>query len=325
MKRFNFSILCAGNIARKMAETVSQMEEVTAYAVAAREISRAQALAEEFGFSRAYGSYEELVCDEAVDLVYIASPHPFHYEHVKLCLEHGKHVLCEKPFTVNAGQAEELFALARQKNRFLGEAVWTRFLPFAAKVRELLESGAIGEPCTLTATFGEDLSHVERLVSPQLAGGALLDLGVYPLHFASMFFGTEVEKIESSAVKSDRGVDAQNSVILTFKNGRMAVLNSSFLCGMKNSGVIYGTLGRIEAEPCFCPQSVRVIRSGEKEPRIIDVPFDHTGYEYEVRAAVRAISEGKLFFDEMPPQETMRILGITDQLRAEWGIHYSFE
>lgn len=325
MEKLNFAILCAGNIAHAMAETVAQMQEVRPYAVAARSLDRAKAMAEEFGFAVSYGSYEELVCDEAVDLVYIASPHPFHEEHIRLCLEHGKHVLCEKPFTVGARQAKELFALAREKNLFLGEAVWTRFLPFAAKVRELLSGGAIGEPCTLTASFGENLRQVERLVSPQLAGGALLDLGVYPLHFASMFFGTEVEKTESAAVKSKHGVDAQNSMTLVFRDGRMAVLHSSFLCHTNQIGIIYGTEGRIEVEPFFHPQSVRLYRNGEDAPQVFEVPFDFTGYEYEVRAAVKAIAQGKRSCAEMPPEETVRILEMMDRFRAAWGVRYPFE
>lgn len=325
MKKLNFAILCAGNIAGTMAKTVSQMNEVTPYAIAARELDRAKSLAGKYGFQKAYGSYEQLVNDENVDLVYIASPHSHHYEHVKLCLEHGKHVLCEKPFAVNQKQAEELFTLAKEKNLFLTEAMWTRFLPFADKLREILRSGIIGEPVTLTASFGMDLRHVERVINPELAGGVLLDMGIYPLTFASMFFGTDLAQIQSACVKSNRGVDAQDSVTLVFLNGRMAVLNFSFLCDYQNQAVIYGDKGRIVLDDFYRAQSIQVYLKGEKEPKIFSLPFDYTGYEYEVRAAAQAIERGKLDCEEIPHEETLRLLGMMDQLRAEWGIHYPFE
>lgn len=325
MGKMNFSILCAGNIAETMAKTVSRMSEVTPYAIAARDLSRAQALADKYGFQKAYGSYEELAKDENAGLIYVASPHSHHYEHAKLCLENGRNVLCEKAFTANSKQAEELIRLAESKNLFIMEAVWTRFQPFVSKLHEILDSGMIGEPLTLTATFGADLRHVERLVQPELAGGALLDLGIYPLTFASLFFGSEIERIASAAVKSDKGVDAQENITLVYKDGRMAVLNASFLCNMKNTGIIYGRKGRAEVEPFWYPQEIKVYLNGEEEPKVYPVPFDFTGYEYEVRAAVRAIESGETECAEMTHKETLRIMGIMDQLREEWGVRYPFE
>lgn len=325
MQKQNFSILCAGNIAETMAKTVSQMTEVAPYAIAARDLDRAKRLAEKYGFQKAYGSYKELAEDEDAGLIYIASPHSHHYEHAKLCLEHGKPVLCEKSFTANAKQAEELFRLAEEKRLLITEAVWTRFQPFVSKIREILSKGAIGEPLTITATFGENLTHVERLVAPELAGGALLDLGIYPLTFASLFFGTEIETVRSAAVITERGVDAQDSITLVYRDGRMAVLNCSMLCSMKNKGIIYGTMGRMEVEPFWFPQQIQVFRNGEQEPEVVDVPFDITGYEYEVRAAVKAIRNGELECPEMPHAETLRLMRLMDRLRAEWGIRFPFE
>lgn len=325
MKKLNFTILCAGNIAEKMAETVSKMDEVASYAVAARDLSCAKNLADKYGFQKAYGSYEELVNDADVNLVYVASPHSLHYEHAKLCLMHGKHVLCEKPMTVNAKQAEELFRLAKEKNLFIMEAVWTRFQPFAAKLKEILESGAIGDLHTMLVSFGQDLRHVERLISPELAGGALLDLGIYPITFASMFFGTKVKQITSAVVKTDRGVDGQNSITLVYEDGRMAILNSCFLCPMNNQAIIYGNKGRVEVDSFWHPQDFRVYRNGETEPDIYRLPFDFTGYEYEVRAAAKAIAQGELECSQMPHEETLRIMRIMDQLRMDWDMKYPFE
>ncbi len=325
MKKLNFSILCAGHIAETMARTVSKMDEVVPYAVAARDLSRASRFAEKYGFQKAYGSYEELVNDADVDLVYVASPHSLHYEHAKLCLLHGKHVLCEKPMTVNAKQAKELFRLAKERKLFIMEAVWTRFQPFAAKLKEVLDSGAIGDLQTMLVTFGQDLRHVERLASPELAGGALLDLGIYPLTFASMFFGTKVKQITSAAVKTEQGVDGQNSITLVYEDGRMAILNSCFLCTMKNQGIIYGNKGRVEVDSFWHPQEFRVYRNGEAEPEIDEALFDFTGYEYEVRAAVRAIAQGEPECSQMPQEETLRVLRIMDRLRADWNMKYPFE
>ncbi len=325
MKKLNFSILSAGNIAEKMARTVSQMDEVQPYAIAARSLDRAQALAEKYGFQKAYGSYEELASDENVDLIYVASPHSHHYEHTKLCLLHNKNVLCEKAFTVNAKQGKELIDLAKSRNLFIMEAVWTRFQPFVKKLHELLDSGVIGEPLTLTATFGQKLTHIERLVSPELAGGALLDLGIYTINFASIFFGTEVEKVISAAIKTEKGVDAQNSITLVYKNGRMAILNSSFYSAMKNNAVIYGTSGRMEIDKFWYAQEIRVYSNNEAEPKVYSLPFDFTGYEYEVRAAAKALEQGKLECPEMPHEETLRILKMMDDLREEWGVHYPCE
>ncbi|HEX3039856.1 MAG TPA: Gfo/Idh/MocA family oxidoreductase [Caproiciproducens sp.] len=325
MRKLNFSILCAGHIAETMAGTVVKMDEVVPYAVAARDLNRASRFAEKYGFQKAYGSYEDLVNDANVDLVYVASPHSLHYEHAKLCLMHGKHVLCEKPMTVNAKQAEELFRLAKERNLFIMEAVWTRFQPFAAKLREVLDGGAIGDLHTMLVTFGQDLRHVNRLVSPELAGGALLDLGIYPITFASMFFGTKVKQIESAVVKTEQGVDGQNSITLVYEDGRMAILNSCFLCSMKNQGIIYGNGGRLEVDSFWHPQEFRVYRNGESEPETYEAPFDFTGYEYEVRAAAKAIAQGELECSQMPQEETLRVMKIMDQLRADWNIKYPFE
>lgn len=325
MQKMNFSILCAGNIAETMASTVSKMGEVTPYAIAARDLDRAQKLADRYGFQKAYGSYEELAKDENAGLIYVASPHSHHYEHAKLCLENGRHVLCEKSFTVNAKQAAELFELAESKKLFIMEAVWTRFQPFVAKLHEILDAGTIGEPMTLTSTFGQNLTHINRLVSPELAGGALLDLGVYSLTFASLFFGSDIEKVTSAVVKSERGVDAQESITLVYRDGRMAVLNCSFLTRMCNRSIIYGTKGRVEVDPFWCPQEIKVYTEGKDEPTVLSTPFDITGYEYEVRAAVKAIERGETECAEMPHKETLRVMKIMDQLRADWGIRYPFE
>ena len=219
----------AGSIAGIMAGTIKEMDCAQNYAVAARDYGRAAEFAQKYGFEKACGSYEELVEDAGVELVYIATPHSHHYEHIKLCLNHGKHVLCEKSFTVNESQAREVLELAREKKLLLTEAIWTRYMPMRKTLDDVLLSGVIGRPYMLTANLGYIISGKERIMRPELAGGALLDVGIYPLNFASMVFGDEVDTITGTAVMTETGVDAQNSITITYKDGRMAVLCSSCL------------------------------------------------------------------------------------------------
>lgn len=325
MKKYNFAILSAGNIAGVMAGTVSKMtDELVPYAIGARDLGRAKAMADKFGFEKSYGSYEELVRDENVDLVYVASPHSHHYEHVKLCLNHGKNVLCEKAFTVNAKQAKEIIALAKEKNLFLGEAVWTRYMPWVPKVKELINQGEIGEVQAVQCVFGQPLMHVERMTNPELAGGALLDLGIYPLTFASLILGADVQDFTGEAVLTDKGVDAQNSITLKYKSGKMALLGSCMTAWAPNTGVICGAKGHIILHDFWMCERITVCVHGE-QPYDAVYPFEISGYEYEVRAALKALDEGRLFCGEMPWDESVRLMELMDGLRAMWGVRYPFE
>ena len=193
MKKYKIGIIGCGHIAEKMAATINGMQEAESYAVASRSIEKAQAFATKWNFSKAYGSYEELVTDSEVDLVYIATPHSHHYEHARLCIMNGKPVLCEKSFTANAHQAEELIRLAEEKNIFITEAIWTRYMPLSVKMKELLDEGVIGKPYTLSANLGYVIADKDRIAKPELAGGALLDIGVYTLNFAAMAFGSDIK------------------------------------------------------------------------------------------------------------------------------------
>ena len=193
------AIMGAGAIANKMAATITKMEKVEAYAIAARDKERAEVFAGQYGFARAYGSYEEMLEDPQVDLVYIATPHSHHYKCVKMCLEAGKNVLCEKSFTVNAEQARELFSVAHEKS-FLTEAIWTRYMPSRKMINDIINSGVIGEVTSLSANLGYELSQIKRIWDPKLAGGALLDVGVYLVNFARMVFGERDAEIHTSAV-----------------------------------------------------------------------------------------------------------------------------
>lgn len=320
-----FSILAPGRIAQKMARALSGLEEVEKYAVASRSLEKAKAFAQEWGFERAYGSYEEMLNDPQVELVYVAAPHSHHYQYAKMCLEHGKHVLVEKAFTVNAAQAEELIKLSEEKGLLLTEAIWTRYMPSRRMIDDLIEGGAIGKVTSLTANLGYVLTHKERLNSPELAGGALLDLGVYPINLALMVFRTEVKNIDSTAVMSPEGIDWMNSITLTFEDGRIAVLHSNMLAHTDRQGVIFGDKGYMEIQNINNCEEIRVYDLNYQMTARYEVPKQINGYEYEVLSCVKAIEEGRVECPEMPHKETLRVMKIMDKIRSDWGMKFPCE
>lgn len=321
----NIGILGAGSIARQMAYTISKMDNDINYAIASRDYKKSQKFAKEFRVIKAYGSYEEMIKDPEVELVYIATPHSLHYEHAKLCLNNGKHVLCEKAFTINEKQAEELFEIAKEKNLFITEAIWTRYMPMRKTLDDILESDVIGELHSLTANLGYRINNVPRLVDPNLAGGSLLDVGVYTLNFASMVFGNNIKDISSTVIKTDTGVDAQNSITLYYENNRMAILHSTMMSRTDRRGIIYGSKGYIEVENINNCEGIKIY---SLDGNLIDeykTPKQITGYEYEVEASIKAIKNGELECIEMPHSETLIIMRLMDKLRNNWGIKYPFE
>ena len=318
-------ILGAGNIGGAMARTIAGMDKVEAYAVGARDIARAEAFAAQYHFTKAFGSYEEMLSDPELELVYVATPHSHHYEHVKLCLEHGKHVLCEKAFTVNAKQAVELFEMAKSKNLLLTEAIWTRYMPMRKTLDEIAASGVIGEITSLTANLGYVVGHLPRMQEPGLAGGALLDLGVYPINFASMVFGDKIREVSSSAVLTESKVDAVNSITLIYEDGKMAQLHSNMMAATDRRGMIYGDKGYIEVQNINNCEGIRVFDTNHKLIAEYETPKQITGYEYEVEACMEAIAKGELECPQMPHKESIRIMELMDSLRAQWGVKYPNE
>lgn len=320
-----FAVLAPGHIAQSMAKAVTGIEKIERYAVASRDLKRAEDFAAQWGFEKAYGSYEEMLKDPEVELVYVASPHSHHYQHAKLCLEHGKHVLVEKAFTINARQAEELIGLSREKRLLLAEAIWTRYMPSRKMIDELVEKGTIGEITSLTANLGYALSHVERLQNPKLAGGALLDLGVYPINFALMVFHGKLQKVNSTAVLSPKGIDWTNSMTLTFEDGKMAVLHSNMLSMTDRQGVINGEKGFIEVQNINNCDEIRVYDMERRLTARYQVPEQINGYEYEVISCIRAIEAGQVECEEMPHSEILRVMKLMDEIRAMWGMKYPGE
>ncbi len=320
-----FAILAPGHIAQSMAKAVSSIEKVERYAVASRDYARAKEFAGQWGFEHAYGSYEEMLKDPAIELVYVASPHSHHYQHAKMCLEYGKHVLLEKAFTVNAAQAEELIRLSQERGLLLAEAMWTRYMPSRKMIDDLIEGGAVGEVTSLTANLGFPMLHKERLREPALAGGALLDVGIYPITFALTVFHGEVSKIDTTAVLSPEGVDWMDSISLTFEDGKLAVLNSSMIGHMDCKGIVHGSEGYLEVLGINNCTEIRVFNGKHEMTAAYKVPEQINGYEYEALSCIRAIEEGRTECEEMPHKETLRVMRLMDTIRAKWGMKFPCE
>ena len=322
---FKVGIIGAGWIADKMAEALSPLKDYCVYAIASRSIEKAEEFAQRWNVAKAYGSYEEMVDDKDVDLVYIATPHSHHFPHTMLALEHGKHVLVEKAFTANAAEAEILIKTAHEKGLFITEAIWTRYMPLSHKVKEIMESGIIGEPRLLTATLCYMMEFKERILRPDLCGGALLDLGVYALNFARMYFGTDIVKTVSNCQLGETGMDMQECISLCFADGKMANLQAGTLCLNDRQGIINGTEGYIRVDNINCPHVIEVYRDYELVARY-EKPEDMVnGYEYQVYECRRCIEEGLQESPMMPHEETLSIMRQMDSLRKEWGVVYPMD
>ena len=318
-------VLGAGNIAAVVAPAMIGLPEIECWAVASRSYEKAAEFAEKFGFQKAYGSYEQMLADPEVELVYVATPHSHHYAHMKLCLQHGKHVLCEKAFTMNAKQAREVAALAREKGLFVAEAIWTRYMPSRKMINELLDSGIIGKVNVLTANLSYIIAHKERIYDPALAGGALLDIGVYGINFALMHFGTDIERVESSVRMTDTGVDGQESITIFYRDGRMAVLNHSIYCRSDRKGIIHGDKGYMVVENINNPQSISVFDVQDKLVARYEVPEQINGYEYQFAECAGCIAAGKTESESMPLADSIYVMEFMDSLRKQWGMAYPQE
>jgi len=279
----------------------------------------------EYGFEKSYGTYEELVADPEVELVYIATPHSRHYEDMRLCVEHGKAVLCEKAFTMNANQAKEIKQLAAEKGVFVAEAIWTRYMPSRKIIQDVLDSGIIGKVSALTANLSYIISQNYRIVAPELAGGALLDVGVYGLNFATMHFGTDIERIESSVQFTETGVDGMESITIFYKDGRMAVLTHGIYARSDRKGIFYGDKGYIVVENINNPQTISVFDTEDRLMKLVEVPEQINGYEYQFVECMEQMKKGEKESISMPLDDSIFIMELMDGIRKQWGLVYPQE
>lgn len=319
------ALLGPGLIADIVAQALVATPEIECYAVASRDLERAEAFAEKFGFIKAYGSYEEMLADPEVELVYITTPHTYHFEQMMMCLDHGKNVISEKPFTVNAEQARQVFAKAKEKGLYAAEAIWTRYMPSRQMIQDIIDSGVIGKLNVCTANLSYDIDWKKRLVDPALAGGALLDIGIYGLNFALMHFGTDIERMESSVWMTPSGVDGVETITMFYGDGRMAALNHSIYARSDRKGIFHGEKGYVVVENINNPNAIDVFDDEDRLLAHYDVPEQINGYEYEFIEAARCIAEGKTESDSMPAAETLRVMEMMDTLRKDWGLIYPME
>lgn len=318
-------VLGAGNISHMVAPAMVALEEIECYAVASRDLSKARSFAETFGFQKVYGSYEEMLRDPQVELVYIGTPHSHHFEHMMLCIGYGKPILCEKAFTLNADQARRVQRAAAEKGIFVAEAIWPRYMPSRKIISNVMNSGIIGTPNTLTANLSYFIGQVPRIVKPELAGGALLDIGVYGINFALMHFGTDIERVESSVKMLDSGVDAMETITIFYKDGRMAVLTHSIWCRSDRKGIIHGDKGYMVVENINNPQSLSVYDTEDKLLATYDFSNQINGYEFQFAECAAALAAGKTEAPSMPMEDTVYVMEFMDNLRRQWGMVYPQE
>lgn len=321
-----WGILGTGNIARQFATGLSFLKDAELVAVGSRSQASADAFADSFGVPHRHPRYEALAGDPDVDAVYIATPHSLHKDNALLCLQAGKAVLCEKPFTINALEAQEVVSLAREKGLFLMEAVWTRFFPLMARLRSMLADGAIGEVRMLHADFGfrTGFNPEGRLFKPALGGGALLDVGVYTLSLASMVFGKPA-RVTGLAHLGETGVDEQAAMVLGYREGGLAVLSTAIRTTTPQEATLMGSDGMIRIDaPWWVPRGLTLSVAGRETERV-EAPFEGNGYNYEAAEVMRCLQEGKLESDLMPLDETLAVMATMDALRAQWGLRYPME
>ncbi len=321
-----WGILGPGSIAKQFATGLTVVPGATLAAVGSRTLASAQAFATEFKAPRAHGSYAALAADPEVDAIYIATPHPMHRAAAALCLEAGKAVLCEKPLTVNAREAEELVAIATRKRVFLMEAMWTRFQPVMCQVREWLAQDAIGEPRMVSADFGFrcGMDPKSRLLDPALAGGALLDVGVYTVAFAAMVFGGTPATVMAQAHIGETGVDEQTAVVGSWSGGRLALLSCAVRTNTPHEAWIHGTTGRIHIPGFWHAQEATLTRDG-KPAETAKLPFTGNGYNYQAIEVARCLREGLIESPIIPHAESIAIMKTMDEIRRQIGLRYPGE
>ncbi|WP_030168431.1 Gfo/Idh/MocA family protein [Spirillospora albida] len=310
-----WGILGTGGIAAVFTEDVLRLPDHEVAAVGSRSAGTAEDFAARYGIGRAHGSYGDLAADEGVDVVYVATPHPMHYEPARLCLEAGRAVLVEKPFTTRAADAESLAALARERGVFAMEAMWTRFNPLVRRIRDLVADGAIGDVTAVYADFSiaAEFDEGHRLWSADLGGGALLDLGCYVLSFTWPLLGAPAS-VQATASPAPTGVDANTGILLGYDSGAVALLHCGLRGDSPHAATVVGTRGRIDvAPPFYRPASMTVVRAG-RDPETVTAGVDGHGYTYQAQEVARCLRAGRTESPLMPLDETVEILRTVEEV-----------
>jgi len=322
-KTIRWGIIGAGSIAHCFAGDMHHVEGAELLAVGSRTRENAEAFGAKFRIPRRYASYEELLADPDVDVVYIASPHTQHHPHTLMCLNAGKHVVCEKPLAVNTAQAEEMIALAKAKGLFLMEGMWTLCFPAIKQAMKLISDDAIGAPRVVRSDFSfyEEFNPLSRLFDPVFAGGSLLDVGIYPLTVAQAVFGAAPKRIQSHVRFAPSGVDEEMVALLEYPGGAHAEISSSLQMNLPVTAMIAGEKGVIEfPDPFFRPSRIVVRKGGTVEE--INFEFPGHGFHYEAQEVTRCIQAGKTQSDSVPWEQSLGRMRIMDALRTQWGLRY---
>lgn len=322
-----WGILATGNIANKFATTINKMDGQQLTACASRSLEKARAFADTYHILHAYGSYEEMLADAEVEAVYIATPNNLHYENAVMCLQAGKHVLCEKPLTPTRAEAEKLYALAEEKGLFIMEAFWIRFLPALRKMQEIIKSGEIGDVVWARSDYGFIASGARkaRKFDAALAGGALLDIGIYNLGFMRMVMGDmQPESFSSDYHINEYQTDDFSTILLKYPDGKSACITTSIGMEMPRFAAVYGTKGAIFLDDFQQAKSFTVQPFG-KEPYTLCFDWEINGFEYQVEEAEHCIRLGRTTSDILKKEDTLETLELMDRIRSSWGLQFPFE
>ena len=326
-QKIRWGMIGTGNIAAKFAQDLALLPDADLSAVASRSKDKAHAFAEKFKFQCSHPSCEALAADPNIDVVYIATPHTLHMDNTLLCVNAGKAVLCEKPLAVNARQASRMVEAAQSAGVFLMEAMWLRFFPLIKKLRQLLADQVIGPVEMFSADFGFecDPNPKARALNPDLAGGALLDVGVYPVSLASMVFAQQPERISSLAHLGPTGVDERSAMIFGYPNGALATLSCAVTTETPCNALIIGSKGKIKIHPrCWHPKAA-TISIKDKPDQLIEIPYQGVGLNYQAAEVMQCIRDKKLQSDIMPLNESLQIMQTMDNIRTQWNLKYPAE
>ena len=324
MRKVQWGIIGTGAIANAFAKALSTITDVQIAGVASRSLNKAEIFAKTYQITRAYGNYEELINDPNIDVIYIGTPHTEHFAHAKACIEGKKHVLCEKPMCMNSDEAKILDSLAKENNVFLMEAMWTKFLPTTACVKEWIDSERIGSIQYMNINFGfvGERDYSGRLFNPDLGGGALLDVGIYPVLYATFLMNTVPDEIKSSMVFGISGVDELDAVTFYYKEGTIASLQSSISTRLGNDAVIIGSKGKIVVEKFHMAQKAYIYDEEDTLLETFYEPFATNGYEYEAMEVNRCLMEGLTESPRNPLDKTIQILELLDTIRKQCDLKY---
>jgi predicted dehydrogenase len=324
MQSFNWGIIGPGNIANTFAKAIASSKKGKILAVASRSKERATQFANTYNIEKIYSDYEQMLTDPDIDIIYIATPHNFHYQQAKLCLEAGKHVLVEKPCTVNAEQMKKLVAIAQRNNLLLQEALWSRFMPCLSQLRQLLKEGIIGDIQYIQSDIGFAFQNKEksRLLKAELAGGSLLDLGIYSITVSQFFLQEHPDKILAMGQLTDQNVDSHVLANMQYPSGRYAQFTCSMFSQTSNTMKIVGTQGYVNLAACFWNTDTADIYCDDKLIKRLDIPHLVNGFEYQIEESMQCIEKNMQCSDVMSHSDTIGVLDVMDNIREQIGVRF---